>query len=140
MEIYIPYLVGSTAVGLFSKGVFNYMYRDNSDIMKMETTDNNNYFEIQSIETPKSIEETIEEPIEETKEETIEETKEETKEETIEETKDILFKKHIDTAYKINKKLKCSCCKNYLKLSSYSKTQNKLGDVRRCKVCIKLSY
>jgi hypothetical protein len=128
MEIYIPYLVGSTAVGLFSKGVFNYMYRDNSDIMKMETTDNNNYFEIQSIETPKSIEETIEEPIEETKEE------------TIEETKDILFKKHIDTAYKINKKLKCSCCKNYLKLSSYSKTQNKLGDVRRCKVCIKLSY
>jgi hypothetical protein len=135
MEIYIPYVVGSTAIGILSKGVFNYMYKDNSDIMNLEIIDNDSdikkdYFDIETIENTK--EETKEEPIENSKEEPIEESKKiESKEEPIE----------IESAYRMkNKKIKCSGCKNYLKLSSYSKTQNKLGDRRKCKVCIKLSY
>jgi hypothetical protein len=133
MEIYIPYVVGSTAIGILSKGVFNYMYKDNSDIMNMEIIDNDSdikkdYFDIETIENTK------EEPIDNSKEEPIEESK---KIESIEETNE----ESIESAYKIkNKKIKCYGCKTYLKLSSYSKTQNKLGEKSRCKVCIKLSY
>ena len=133
MEIYIPYVVGSTAIGILSKGVFNYMYKDNSDIMNMDIIDNNDsdikkdYFDIETIEN--------------SKDESIEEFKKiESIEESIEEFKKI---ESIESAYKMkmkNKKIKCSGCKNYLKLSSYSKTQNKLGEKRMCKVCIKLSY
>ncbi len=121
MEIYIPYVVGSTAIGILSKGLFSYMYKDDSDIMNMDIIENNDsdinkdYFDIETIEEP------IEEPIKEPIEEPIEEPKK------------------IESAYK-KKKIKCSCCKNYLKLSSYSKSQNKLLESRRCKVCIKLSY
>jgi len=142
MEIYIPYVVGSTAIGILSKGVFNYMYKDNSDIMNMDIIDNNDsdikkdYFDIETIENSKD------ESIEEFKKiESIEESIEEFKKiESIEEFKKI---ESIESAYKMkmkNKKIKCSGCKNYLKLSSYSKTQNKLGEKRMCKVCIKLSY
>ena len=81
--------------------------------------------EIKAEETPEVEEENKEEPKEE------EPKDEEPKEEP---TK-------IESAYKMkNKKIKCSGCKNYLKSCSYSKTQNKLGESRRCKVCIKLSY
>ena len=117
MEIYVPYVAGSTALAFIGKGIMNYMHKDNSEILKIQNSDENDkdFFKIEHIDN------TIEEKVETKTEEVIEE-KVETK-----------------TEKSTEKKMKCNICKLYLKPNCFSKKQRP-KDVRRCKVCSKLSY
>ena len=148
MEIYIPYVAGSTALAFIGKGIMNYMHQDNSVILKTQNLDENDkdFFKIEHIEntieenceTLEVIEENCEtlEVIEENeKSKTLEVIEETEKSKTLEVIEETEKKKLKDT----EKKLKCSICKLYLKTNCFSKKQ-KPKNVRRCKVCSKLSY
>ena len=105
MEIYVPYVAGSTALAFIGKGIMNYMHNDNSEILKIQNSDKNDkeFFKLEHIDN--TIEEKVETKTEEVKE----------------------------------KKMICNICKLYLKPNCFSKKQRP-KDVRRCKVCSKLSY
>jgi hypothetical protein len=129
MEIYVPYVAGSTALAFIGKGIMNYMHKDNSEILKIQNSDENDkdFFKIEHIDN------TIEEKVETKTEEVIEEKVETKTEEVIEE------KVETKTEKSTEKKMKCNICKLYLKPNCFSKKQRP-KDVRRCKVCSKLSY
>ena len=148
MEIYIPYVAGSTALAFIGKGIMNYMHQDNSVILKTQNLDENDkdFFKIEHIEN--TIEENCEtlEVIEENEKskilEVIEENEKSKTLEVIEETEKSKTLEGIEEKKKLKdteKKLKCSICKLYLKTNCFSKKQ-KPKNVRRCKVCSKLSY
>jgi len=64
MEIYVPYVVGSTAFAFVGKKVMNYIYSDNSELLKKDNLEES-YFEIETIEKDGS--ESVKESIEEIK-------------------------------------------------------------------------
>jgi len=123
MEIYVPYVAGSTALAFIGKGIMNYMHKDNSEILKIQNSDENDkdFFKIEHIDN------TIEEKVEIKPEEVIEEK--------VEKVEKVEIKPEEST----EKKMKCNICKLYLKPNCFSKKQ-KPKNVRRCKVCSKLSY
>jgi len=129
MEIYVPYVAGSTALAFIGKGIMNYMHNDNSEILKIQNSDKNDkeFFKLEHIDN------TIEEKIE-TKTEEVKEKKIKTKTEEVKEKK-----MKTKTEEVKEKKMKCNICKLYLKTNCFSKNQ-KPKNVRRCKVCSKLSY
>jgi len=123
MEIYVPYVAGSTALAFIGKGIMNYMHKDNSEILKIQNSDENDkeFFKFEHIDN------TIEEKVEIKPEEVIEEK--------VEKVEKVEIKPEEST----EKKMKCNICKLYLKPNCFSKKQ-KPKNVRRCKVCSKLSY
>jgi hypothetical protein len=111
MELYIPYVAGSSAIAFIGKKIINYMYSDNSDILINQNLKNLNedYFNLEEI--PETIDK--------------------------KEIPETIDKKEIPET--IDKKIKCHFCKNLLKEINFSKKQLKKAGRSRCKICVKLS-
>jgi len=93
MELYIPYVAGSSAIAFIGKKFINYMYRDDSDILKNPNLENLNkdYFNLEEI--PETIDK--------------------------KEIPETIDKKEIPET--IDKKVKCNGCNSLLKESCFSK-------------------